>query len=430
MPSAPDRASADVLSRSLVHRAANRGEAFLSVARAAFCGLVLLRMLWLEWMSPSEGPNLRLRFELPLLLFAISFSAFFGRRAFQLRVGTWGLALSAAADAAICTAALATNVLWPPVGYLGLLRMPDPAAFIAIVFVTVLRLSPAAAVLSGLLSSAGLGVLYQLDRALNPRAFSYGLNEVTALGLFIVAAAAVAAASALAARRLVTASGREAARAERARSGLTTLLHDHHDVRSLLSSAQLQAQLLARSAVDPEAMAPLRRSLDEVTSFVERVKSRALGEIAALDGAIAVELAPVLRATAESVGRRFPHVRLEISAADGVRASLLGGAHALAQALTNLLVNACEGDGRRGAHGVSVVALVDGAQVSVRITDDGPGFPTHLLSGAPTFGVTSKPQGSGLGLSIARGLIEASGGRLTLAQRSPGAEVLLALPRA
>ncbi|MDQ3264055.1 MAG: HAMP domain-containing histidine kinase [Myxococcota bacterium] len=424
--------SPEQVARRLVARAANRGEAFLSVVRAVFCTLVLLRMLSLEALAPAPGPNLRLRYEAPLLGFAVLLSAWSWRRASRERVGTWGLTLSAASDVVICSAALATNVLWPPTGYLGLLRMPDPAAFLPVVFVTVLRLSPAASVVSGLLASLGLGSLYLLDRQLNPRAFSYGINELTALLLFILAAAAVGAASAVAARRLVAASGRESARAERARSGLVGLLREHHDVRSLLSSAQLQVSLLARGpGGDPERTAPLARSLAELTSFVESVKSRALGEMAALDGATPVELGALLRATAEVVGRRFPQVGLQLPTPEaGLRASLLGGERTLVQAITNLLVNACEGDGQRGASMVTVTLAREATGVVLVIADDGPGFPAQLLGGASPLGVTSKPHGSGLGLAIARGLIEASGGSLELSNRAGGAQVKVGLPAA
>jgi signal transduction histidine kinase len=67
--------------------------------------------------------------------------------------------------------------------------------------------------------------------------------------------------------------------------------------------------------------------------------------------------------------------------------------------------------------------------VELYVQDEGPGImnPTNLF--VPFF--TTKPGGSGIGLTLSRQIAEAHGGSLTLMNRKgrPGCEALLRLPK-
>jgi two-component system sensor histidine kinase KdpD len=87
------------------------------------------------------------------------------------------------------------------------------------------------------------------------------------------------------------------------------------------------------------------------------------------------------------------------------------------QVLTNLLENAA----RHAPPGATIrvrAAAVDSDWVRVTVEDDGPGVPTDALahlfekfSRIPRPGDGSRP-GSGIGLAVVRGLVEAMGGRV------------------
>jgi signal transduction histidine kinase len=65
------------------------------------------------------------------------------------------------------------------------------------------------------------------------------------------------------------------------------------------------------------------------------------------------------------------------------------------------------------------------------VEDNGPGVPAEIRSALFTPGSTTKTGGWGLGLALARRIVEDShGGRLTLEDRSEGACFTIRLPRA
>lgn len=110
----------------------------------------------------------------------------------------------------------------------------------------------------------------------------------------------------------------------------------------------------------------------------------------------------------------------------GPAATITADADQLEQALINLLKNAAEAT----AGGVSVTWTATPANVEIAIEDDGPGVSDTANLFVPFF--TTKPDGSGIGLVLAREIVEAHKGQLTLASRPSGrgAVARIRLPRA
>jgi signal transduction histidine kinase len=67
---------------------------------------------------------------------------------------------------------------------------------------------------------------------------------------------------------------------------------------------------------------------------------------------------------------------------------------------------------------------VGGQQVVVTIADSGPGIPDELLEHVFDPFITTKPRGSGLGLTISAGIVNAHRGKLR-ADNRPGGGALL-----
>lgn len=100
----------------------------------------------------------------------------------------------------------------------------------------------------------------------------------------------------------------------------------------------------------------------------------------------------------------------------------------LTQVLLNLLMNAAHAC--RAGGEVVVRARQNGRSVEIDVSDDGPGVPVELREKIFEPFVSTKDigQGTGLGLSVCKGLIESSGGSLRLVDSERGAHFRVTLP--
>ena len=95
--------------------------------------------------------------------------------------------------------------------------------------------------------------------------------------------------------------------------------------------------------------------------------------------------------------------------------------------LINLIKNAHEAGGAPEA--VTLGVQVQGPAVLLRVEDRGPGMPEPVLANALLPFYSTKAEGTGLGLTLCREIVEAHEGRLVLANREGGGlEVRIVLP--
>jgi two-component system, NtrC family, nitrogen regulation sensor histidine kinase NtrY len=121
------------------------------------------------------------------------------------------------------------------------------------------------------------------------------------------------------------------------------------------------------------------------------------------------ELAPLLRRIAKFDPRKAAEVR------DGGEVTLMLDADQLAQVLINLVKNAVEA--ALVTHGnVCVQWQVRAKEVFIEVLDEGTGLANSDNLFVPFF--TTKPGGSGIGLVLARQIVEAHGGNLNLRNRT------------
>ncbi|HLL22142.1 MAG TPA: HAMP domain-containing sensor histidine kinase, partial [Kofleriaceae bacterium] len=143
-----------------------------------------------------------------------------------------------------------------------------------------------------------------------------------------------------------------------------------------------------------------------------------------------LELADLdLRALAEDVA----NVLADRAALAGVVLVVRGGptmirgdARRLREAVLNLTTNALAATPPGGEVVIAVGASTEGS--SIHVTDTGTGMPSALVD-APPF-TTTRADGTGLGLPIARGAVTQHGGSLAFAVRAGGGTIAtITLPR-
>ena len=146
-----------------------------------------------------------------------------------------------------------------------------------------------------------------------------------------------------------------------------------------------------------------------------------------------VAISELLESTLEMVGfgLRRDGIELELDLPDRLP-SLAGDPNQLVQVFTNLLVNAQHAlAGRPEPRRVRVGGRQVGAELVIEIADNGPGIPAEIASRIfdPFFTTKPQGQGTGLGLSVCRGMIEAHDGSLDVrSEAGAGATFTIRLP--
>jgi len=174
-----------------------------------------------------------------------------------------------------------------------------------------------------------------------------------------------------------------------------------------------------------ETLAVAKRQLRLMEEYIQRFlqlgKPSEPGERQSIDLSALVEnLLPLVEPSAK-------HARVTLEwQHDGKLATVIGNSERLAQTVINLLVNAIEAAGQAGTgDGASTarvrvdVASTSAGRILLRISDTGRGPAENVQQSLFEPFVTAKADGVGLGLSVAREIVEQHGGRIAW-QRADG----------
>lgn len=195
-----------------------------------------------------------------------------------------------------------------------------------------------------------------------------------------------------------------------------------HGIRNPLAGIRLAAQL-GREQVGGNA--PARESMDDVLTAVDRLEAQVRG---ILDFArpfepqlARLEVAPFLRELREQLAAQCEErrVRIALRVAEGTPPILADAAH-LTQVLHELVRNAFEAMPEGGAISIEVPAVLsDPSRVRIVVSDSGPGVPPGQRDRIFRLFATTKRSGTGVGLAVARKIVERHGGTLRLESEAP-----------
>ena len=226
---------------------------------------------------------------------------------------------------------------------------------------------------------------------------------------------------------------RSLARAERLAVAGELAASVAHEIRNPLAGIQMSLANLRHELTDPA----LAERVDRIVAEVSRL-ARLVGEL--VDASrhepelpTEVDLAALVDELLSLTRYQLPtRIRLESRTEAGLRARL--PRERLRQALLNLVLNSSHAIG--DAAGTIEIAIErEGDGVVVRVSDDGPGFPSELLEGGILPFRSTRSRGTGLGLAMVRRFVRDAGGSMRLENRAPrgerpGARVTLLLPSA
>lgn len=202
-----------------------------------------------------------------------------------------------------------------------------------------------------------------------------------------------------------------------------------HQIRTPLAAALLSMGTVERAGSASVRERAVQRSI-KVLRRLERVVDEMLlfargGRLDVVELDVPTFLAGLATATTEANVR--PDYAIVFAAApDGGTVHV--NVDALHSIVLNLVENACEAAAGRGR--IEVSARVLNGRLQIRFADDGPGIPAAHAERVFEPFFTTRGNGTGLGLAVARAVARAHGGDLALAAAPQGCCLLLSLPLA
>jgi signal transduction histidine kinase len=214
-----------------------------------------------------------------------------------------------------------------------------------------------------------------------------------------------------------------------------TLSNISHDLRTPLSALRAAVEALADGvAPDPERyLRSMQRDVEVLSALVDDLFLLARIEAGRVDlDRVPLDLSELVDEAVEALAPAAATHGVTIERDAPRRVSVAGSPSALGRVVRNLLDNAIQ----HAPPGSAVRITVDDAdQPRVEVIDQGPGFPSEFRDHAFERFTRADPSrnratgGAGLGLAIARGLVEAHGGRIWI-DGPPGGRVTFELPAA
>ncbi len=208
-----------------------------------------------------------------------------------------------------------------------------------------------------------------------------------------------------------------------------------HDLRNPLNAIVVSASLIQRAVDDPRLLrwlSGIHQNAQRMNALIQDLLDMASIEAGSLRLDVAkTTVAQILEETEQSFGTlaQSRGIALEV-VADAPEQELSCDPHRVGQVLSNLLGNALKFTPPGGT--VTVRVSPDPQGVVMGVEDTGPGIPPENLKKIfdPYWQGGGRQGGVGLGLSIARGIVEAHGGSLW-AESEPGhgATIRFTLPQ-
>ena len=175
-----------------------------------------------------------------------------------------------------------------------------------------------------------------------------------------------------------------------------------HQLRNAATAAKLSVQLsLQDSPPDSESLDVALRQLQRMESMLQQFLQ--VGKPVADNTMSPVDLEDVIRQVAEGYGAQAKHLGITLTVDCSDNSRFPGDAVGLGHLVGNLLGNALDAAGPGGSVVVRYVKNV------LEVTDSGKGPPGGIQAKLFEPFITSKPQGIGLGLAVARQVAEAHG---------------------
>jgi two-component system sensor histidine kinase/response regulator len=210
-----------------------------------------------------------------------------------------------------------------------------------------------------------------------------------------------------------------------------------HELGNATTAIKLNLSVLEEGVTNPtsfsEHLRDLQTSTDHLVHLLSKLREYPKGDMVT----DLVDLRQLVVAMEDVVNDRIGSDKVQVTCTiPEYDIPIIGAEIELSRAFKHILQNAIEANDQTGALAIHLDAAIVNDMASVTISDHGPGFPPVMLDQPFSPGYTTKLNGGtlrglGMGLFIARAIIEQHNGRIWIENRSDGgASVHVELPLA
>lgn len=211
-----------------------------------------------------------------------------------------------------------------------------------------------------------------------------------------------------------------------------SLAHElNQPLAAILTNAQLARHMAGRSGLLPGVLIHMMNEIERDTQRASQMLLRIRNFVRkSSEDRSPVSMQRIVKEATDILAADLRRAKVSVSTElPGTPVMVMGEKLQLLQVLLNLMINAVQAMAQSEKREMECLLRVEQKEVLLVLRDHGPGFPVEHLDkiDAPFF--TTKPDGMGLGLPIARSIVEQHGGKLHLANAPQGgARVEVKLP--
>ena len=223
-----------------------------------------------------------------------------------------------------------------------------------------------------------------------------------------------------------------ALRAAQVREFLSYVLYQLREYQ-ISATSLVEALALSTPKEDPglqDRIARLRRVIAELNAKTTRLLGEKSGVTTQSRGIVTVDLGVLTRETADQARVTFAAEKVTLNVLEhGMAPQATCDAAVLRASLFSVLQNALEACSARGGGSVSIIVRQQGERGELEIVDDGGGIAASIDTlFEPFFAARAGSSGLGLGLPMARRMMERLGGTVRVKSQGLGTAALIELP--
>jgi signal transduction histidine kinase len=210
-----------------------------------------------------------------------------------------------------------------------------------------------------------------------------------------------------------------------------------HEINNPLAiiSGKAQVMLKRNQSIQPDQKAV--NDFNLILDSCNRINhiTRSLLEFSQRGGSSSTEIKPfveILDASITLLHQKIIDLGAQLESNGNFNIQITSQRGGISQVIYNLLINSCEALEKSEERWIRVTAVTDAKFICISITDSGPGISRDIIFRIfhPFFTTKEFGKGLGLGLPVAKGIVEKHGGVLYLDESSPRTKFVVKLPLA